>query len=85
VGTLANLSNTPILNGGLWALTFGNNGAGSLPGSLYLTAGLNGESDGLFARIDPPTPEPGTWGMLAMGLAGLAVVVRRRSGRRQAC
>lgn len=77
VGTLADLSNTPIMNDGLWALTFGNNGAGSRPGSLYLTAGLNGEMDGLFARIDP-APEPATLGTIALGMGALYLAFRRR-------
>jgi len=76
VGTVADLSGTPIFNDGLWALTFGNGGSGGNKNSLYLTAGLNDETDGLFARIDP-VPEPGTLALLGIGGAVLALARRR--------
>jgi hypothetical protein len=50
---------------------------GGHPGTLYLTAGLNGEADGLFAQIDP-IPEPATWVLLAGGAVVLSVLKRRR-------
>jgi uncharacterized protein (TIGR03118 family) len=56
VGTLANASSNPIVNSGLWGLTFGNGENGGNATSLYLTAGLNDEADGLFAQIDVPEP-----------------------------
>jgi hypothetical protein len=39
-------------------LTFGNGGNGGLADTLYFTAGLNAETDGLFGAINP-TPENG--------------------------
>jgi uncharacterized protein (TIGR03118 family) len=75
IGTLANLQGTPLVNDGLWAIKFGNNGPGVNPNSLYLTAGINDETGGLFARIDA-VPEPGTF-VLLLGAVGL-VVCRRR-------
>jgi hypothetical protein len=42
----------------LWYLTFGNGGDGGLADTLYFTAGLNAETDGLFGAIIP-TPENG--------------------------
>jgi uncharacterized protein (TIGR03118 family) len=67
IGTLASLmSGSPLVNSGLWALTFGNGGNGGSPNSLYLTAGLNGQAGGLLARIDA-VPEPGTFALLAVG------------------
>jgi uncharacterized protein (TIGR03118 family) len=78
VGTLADLKGNLLVNDGLWALTFGNGGNGGSPGSLYLTAGLNGEMDGLFGRIDA-VPEPGTLGLL---LAGFGIMAARRARRR---
>jgi len=39
----------PIQNDGLWTITVGN---GSNSNSLFFTAGLNHEADGLFGRID---------------------------------
>ncbi|HEY1684307.1 MAG TPA: TIGR03118 family protein [Tepidisphaeraceae bacterium] len=56
VGTLADANSTPIANDGLWALQFGNGGNGGVASTLYLTAGLNGEADGLFASISIPEP-----------------------------
>jgi len=77
LGTLGGLDGNPLMNDGLWGLTFGNGGNGGSVNSLYLTAGLNDEADGLFARIDP-TPEPGTFALLGLGLSG-ALVYRSRS------
>lgn len=76
LGTLATLTGTPIMNDGLWGLAVGNASAGARANSVYITAGLNGESDGLFARIDA-VPEPGTLTLLGAGLAFL--VFRRRA------
>ncbi len=57
LGALAGPDARTLVNDGLWALTFGgalnSNGTPSSPGTLFFTAGLNGEADGLFARIDP--------------------------------
>jgi uncharacterized protein (TIGR03118 family) len=38
---------------GLWALEFGNAGLNGNPATLYFTAGLNDEADGLFGTITP--------------------------------
>jgi uncharacterized protein (TIGR03118 family) len=75
-GTLADLGGTNLFNDGLWGLTFGNGGNGGLPGSLYLTAGLNGERDGLFARIDA-VPEPSTIALIGGGLILFALLQRK--------
>jgi uncharacterized protein (TIGR03118 family) len=75
IGTLAGVNGTPLVDDGLWGLTFGNGGSGGLLDSLYLTAGPNDESGGLFARIDVATPEPSA---LLLGLAGLAALALRR-------
>src|SRR6516225_2418178 len=59
-GTLADENGNTLLAGsqGLWYLTFGNGGDGGLADTLYFTAGLNAETDGLFGAIIP-TPEKG--------------------------
>jgi uncharacterized protein (TIGR03118 family) len=84
LGTLSDDLGNPLLNPGLWALTFGNGGSGGSPDTLYLTAGIQGETHGLFASISP-TPEPSTAALLAFGgvmLYGLrAWRARRRAGR----
>jgi uncharacterized protein (TIGR03118 family) len=83
IGTLADLGGTPLLNDGLWSLTFGNGGNGGDPDSLYVTAGLNDEADGLLARIDATArvavPEPATAALFAIGLASFSRI-RRRNG-----
>jgi uncharacterized protein (TIGR03118 family) len=38
---------------GLWALTFGNGTRGGVPGTLYFSAGPNGENHGLFGSLEP--------------------------------
>jgi uncharacterized protein (TIGR03118 family) len=78
VGTLAGLNGLPLVDDGLWGLTFGNGGNGGNVNSLYITAGLNGEADGLFARIDS-VPEPGTFFLLAISIAVMTAYRFRRS------
>jgi uncharacterized protein (TIGR03118 family) len=51
-GVLRDVNDRPIVNESLWALTFG--GAAKAPaGTLYLTAGLHKEMDGLFGTLTP--------------------------------
>jgi uncharacterized protein (TIGR03118 family) len=52
-GFLEDASRQPISIDGLWGLEFGNGGRAGVPGTLYFTAGLNGEADGLFGSIVP--------------------------------
>jgi uncharacterized protein (TIGR03118 family) len=70
----------PFSEGDLWALTFGNGTNGGDKNTLYFTAGLDSQVDGLFGAIRA-TPEPST-GLL--GLLGAAVIAgwRLRSRRR---
>jgi uncharacterized protein (TIGR03118 family) len=70
--------NTP---GGLWALNFGIGAMNGDPNTLYITDGINGEKDGLFAAIDP-VPEPSTLVLLGAGVLSLCALRRRRSTRR---
>ena len=60
LGTLSDASGNPIVNPGLWSVTFsgpaGQTAAGADPDTLYITAGLTGpthEQSGLFAKISP--------------------------------
>jgi uncharacterized protein (TIGR03118 family) len=57
VGTLmANTNGLPIEIPGLWAIVFGNGHSGGDAYTLYFTAGINGENDGLFGSIAAVTP-----------------------------
>jgi uncharacterized protein (TIGR03118 family) len=75
IGNLATVNGTPLVNDGLWGLTFGNGGNGGSKSTLYLTAGLNDEADGLFAQIDAApqtaTPEPVAFGFAVVGIGFL--------------
>ncbi len=51
LGTLTDAGGNPILNQALWSLHFGNGGIGGDPNTLYFSAGINGEKDGLFGAI----------------------------------
>jgi uncharacterized protein (TIGR03118 family) len=42
----------PIVNSGLWGISFGNGARNQPTNVLYLAAGINGELNGLYARID---------------------------------
>jgi uncharacterized protein (TIGR03118 family) len=60
LGTLSDASGNPIINQGLWSVTFsgapGATAMGADPDTLYITAGLTGpthEQSGLFAKISP--------------------------------
>jgi uncharacterized protein (TIGR03118 family) len=50
-GFIQDSTEAPIVIDGLWGLAFGNGGKAGVPESLYFTAGLNGEADGLFGSI----------------------------------
>jgi uncharacterized protein (TIGR03118 family) len=71
----------PIVNSGLWALKFRTGGPNTNPDTLYFTAGINGEADGLFGSI-APAPEPGTLSLMltALGSLGGTLVWRRKRG-----
>ena len=57
-----------------------NGGANSDPNAVYFDAGINGQMDGLFGEITL-TPEPATYGTVALGLAMLFGLSRFK-GRR---
>jgi uncharacterized protein (TIGR03118 family) len=56
-GLLKNSSDKPIVNEGLWTLTFGSGGRAGVPETLYFTAGPDDEKHGLVGSIDPATPD----------------------------
>jgi len=57
LGSVTGSNGRPLVNDGLWALTFGgalnSDGTASSPGTLFFSAGLNDEADGLFGSIVP--------------------------------
>jgi uncharacterized protein (TIGR03118 family) len=60
LGGLVDPDGEPIQIDGLWALKFGNGGNGGDANTLYFTAGLFGETHGLFGSLSavaPGTPE----------------------------
>ena len=52
-GTLNDASNNPITIDGLWDIAFGSGGTSGPATTLFFTAGLNDEADGLFGTITP--------------------------------
>jgi uncharacterized protein (TIGR03118 family) len=52
-GTITDTNGNAIVNPGLWSLTFGNGVKGGDPNTLYFSAGINGEHDGLFGSLAP--------------------------------
>jgi uncharacterized protein (TIGR03118 family) len=59
VGTLTTSSGQPFEEDHLWSLQFGNNGAAGPANTLFFTAGINNEKDGLFGSLQavPTVPE----------------------------
>src|SRR5256714_58793 len=55
LGTLQNEAGNGIEIDELWALTFGNGGAGGDVNTLYFTAGVGEEEHGLFGKLNPTT------------------------------
>ena len=52
-GLLRGVDNHPIVIDGLWGLAFGNGAGAGYLGTLYFSAGPDGESHGLFGSLDP--------------------------------
>lgn len=52
---LETLSGKPVVNSGLWALGFGNGTKTGLTSTLYFTAGIDGQADGLFGSLQSVT------------------------------
>jgi uncharacterized protein (TIGR03118 family) len=51
LGQLTDGNSQPITIDGLWGLSFGNNGAAGSANTLFFTAGINDEADGLFGSL----------------------------------
>jgi len=72
LGTLDGTNGQPIVNDFLWALNFRTGGTNINTDSLYFTAGINNQTDGLFGAITP-VPEPGAAAFILLGLGGLVL------------
>jgi uncharacterized protein (TIGR03118 family) len=57
LGTLQNEAGEGIEIDELWALVFGNGGAGGDPNTLYFSAGPAEENHGLFGKLNPTTAQ----------------------------
>lgn len=57
LGTLQNENGDGIEIDELWALAFGNGGAGGDVNTMYFTAGVGEEQHGLFGKLNPTTAE----------------------------
>jgi uncharacterized protein (TIGR03118 family) len=55
LGTIQDEGGDGIVIDELWALSFGNGGAGGSPNTLYFTAGTGEEEHGLFGSLQPTT------------------------------
>jgi uncharacterized protein (TIGR03118 family) len=53
VGKLSGADGKPIVIGDLWALAPGNGGNGGDPNTIYFTAGVHDEAQGLFGSLTP--------------------------------
>jgi uncharacterized protein (TIGR03118 family) len=76
VGALDDAKGNPILLPGLWQIEPGNNGDAGSSENLYFSAGIGDEQHGLFGFISSPVPEPASWAMMLMGLAGVGAAMR---------
>ena len=79
-GTISDAHGDPIINSGLWSLKFGNAGNNGDPNTLFFTAGINGEADGLFGSLRP-VPEPATLVLLGVGVLSVCGLRWRRAAR----
>jgi uncharacterized protein (TIGR03118 family) len=60
IGFVRNANHSILKIDGLWSLTFGNGGNAGPATTLYFSAGLNDEADGLFGTLTPvPTEQDG--------------------------
>jgi len=76
VGTVSDVNGNPIANPGLWALAFRAQNSGFDTNTLFFTAGINNEVNGLFGEIQI-APEPATLGLIGLALGALALAGRK--------
>jgi uncharacterized protein (TIGR03118 family) len=57
IGFVRNPDNSLLTIDGVWALTFGNGATAGPATTLYFSAGINNEQDGLFGTLTPVATE----------------------------
>jgi len=57
IGFVRNPDNSLLFLDGVWSLTFGNNASAGPSTTLFFTAGLDGETHGLFGTLTPVATE----------------------------
>ena len=64
----------------LWAISFGNGGSAGSTDTLFFTAGLANNTNGLFGAISVPEPSSAVLGLIAVGMmaGGWQLKNRRR-------
>ena len=77
LNTIDGTNGSPIVNDFLWALEFRTGGTNTSPDTLYFTAGINNQADGLFGAITA-TPEPAAGMFMIVGLSALVLAKARR-------
>jgi uncharacterized protein (TIGR03118 family) len=73
LGTLTGPGGTPLVNQDLWALAV----SPAINNEVFFTAGINGQTDGLFGDI-ASTPEPGSLALAVLGSLALGLFSRRK-------
>lgn len=81
LGTLSDVNGTAIVNSDLWSLQFRSSSQSTFDSNtLFFTAGINNQADGLFGEIQvTPTPEPTTLSLFGLGLGIVALALRKAS------
>jgi uncharacterized protein (TIGR03118 family) len=79
-GTLTLANGQPFSETELWAISFGSGSSeGGSPNTLYFTAGLDGNTNGLLGSLSPvPEPSSAALGLIAMGLLALGWMLKNR-------
>jgi uncharacterized protein (TIGR03118 family) len=81
VGTLMLNNGQPFSETELWAISFGNGGSAGSTDTLFFTAGLDNNTNGLLGAISVPEPSSAVLGLIAAGM--LAGCLKWKNRRRR--
>jgi uncharacterized protein (TIGR03118 family) len=85
LGVLSLAGGQPFSEADLWALTFGNGKSGGQKDTLYFTAGLASNHDGLLGSIAAvPEPASAVLGLISINLLAIGSRWKARRARRSA-